>query len=161
MKYMKVGLVSVELVLAVATQLILAPKIHTQTPSKAGGAYSTPMSFTIDPKELPILENEAKMGNNVAAYRLAYYYGLGLQDVEGQLRWLSVGANNGHLQSQRELGLMYVMGVVPGGKIKRNTQSGLYWWKKAAEAGQIDSMVALADYYEDKAYPLDSSCHYR
>lgn len=76
-----------------------------------------------------------------------YLYGDGvIQDYTKAVMWLEKAAKQKHDDAIGKLGMLYMGGT----GVPKNEAKGVEYWIKAAELGNVDSMLALFRYYFDK-----------
>ncbi|NWR93882.1 LR2BP protein, partial [Furnarius figulus] len=71
-----------------------------------------------------------------------------LEDLKKAFFWHSEACNNGNLESQGALGIMYLYGQ----GIRQNTKAALECLRKAAERGNIYAQGHLVEYYYTKKF---------
>ena len=73
-----------------------------------------------------------------AEYFLGICYSLSKEFLDHNLarKWMTVAAEHGHVAAQKKLGEWYVSG--------KNFSSAAFWWQKAANQGDYESVVELA-----------------
>jgi TPR repeat protein len=78
-------------------------------------------------------KKQADAGNIMAAKRLAGYYGIWRNDVEGQMYWISVAAKLGDPVDQYNYGVYLIE--------QKHEVDGLKWLKKSADSGYKNAKV--------------------
>ena len=80
------------------------------------------------------------------------------KDNKRAVFWHKKAAEQGHMQAQYELGLLYMKGVGVG----KNEKMACYWFEKAAEQGDIYAQYCLGfNYYSGKGVEKDENkCFY-
>jgi TPR repeat protein len=70
-----------------------------------------------------------------------YANGLGVEkDAVQAVHWFRKAAEQGHAQSQYNLGVMYANGV----GVKKDVVQAVHWFRKAAEQGHAQSSITSA-----------------
>lgn len=72
-------------------------------------------------------------------------------DYQGALRYLKDPAENGNVNAQYLLGLIYLNGLTDG---RRNSYMAEKWLGMAAQAGHTAAQVQLAFLYQDSSAPI-------
>jgi TPR repeat protein len=90
-----------------------------------------------------------QLGSANAQRRLGVMYATGdwsgPKDLAEAVRWYRLSAEQGHAESQYDLGFMLLLGE--GGP--KNTEEGLMWLERAAEQGEDSAFRLLVDCYEE------------
>lgn len=73
-------------------------------------------------------------------------------DVEAA-KWYRKAAEQGHVEAQRNLGLMYVYGE----GVSQDVAEGMRWIRAASEGGSSDAMRALALAFQDGLYGIEQN----
>ncbi|MCX8613920.1 sel1 repeat family protein, partial [Gilliamella sp. B3773] len=97
-------------------------------------------------------KTEAKHGDREAQFNLAhiYYQRIGVGNKEKAIYWYTKAAEQGLVEAQYYLALMYNMGyVVNSHLVGIDNDKALYWFTKAAEQGFLEAQYKLALMYVD------------
>lgn len=77
--------------------------------------------------------------------RIAYIYEKEYKDDKKAVEWYRKAANQGDMNAQYNLGLMYRRGT----GVTQDYQQAFYWFSKAAEQNVPEAMVSIGVLYED------------
>jgi hypothetical protein len=81
---------------------------------------------------------DALNGDPDAAFRLALHYGFGLDDIHENFKWLTIGAENGHLEST------YGLTVLVNNKNEYRIHiRGIFWLYQLARRGYRETEARL------------------
>lgn len=94
----------------------------------------------------------AQNGLTAAEYKVGMFY---LSDSQAVAKspakakqWLEKAANRGYVDAQLQLGLLYEEGTLASQSQKQeNEKIALGWYKKAADAGDMNGQMAVATFY--------------
>ena len=126
---------------------------------KIGEGYYTGVGYPVDfDKAAEWYIKAAEGGNAEAQYMLGVCYELGkgvYQDEEQSMKWYIKAAEQGNISAQYTMSSIYASGneVVAKNetKSKELLDNVIKHWTEAANDGDIDAMLSLADYYDSNA----------
>ncbi len=105
-------------------------------------------------KSLPSLIQAAEEGDLNAQHDLAAFYATddlsGLKNVAEAIKWYTIAAEHGHVESQYDLGFMLILGE----GTERNVPTGLRWMEQSAVNGYIYATSVLSDTYSKGLYGI-------
>lgn len=105
-------------------------------------SMSTREYYDLSGKEMAELIQKANDGDGEACFKLSKYYKFANKNEEQMLRWLTRAAELGHVIAQYNLGYYYIFGSVT------DHQQAIFWLRKSADKGDIDSYLLLAEIHE-------------
>jgi TPR repeat protein len=107
-------------------------------------------------EDMSLLIEAGKRGSVTAQRELGAYFAtgdwIGEKDEAKAIEWYTAAANQGHAESQYDLGFMLLLGE----GTDKNTLKGMEWLIKAAEQGNDSACRLLADIFEEGMYDVAS-----
>lgn len=129
-------------------ELVESGNPHAQ--SQLGGYYLTGEHVEQDYDKAVKLIKKAVEKNGIGAkYRLAccYHDGLGVEKDMAQARyWVEESAKDGYELAQMNVGYFYLWGT---DGFEENPKVAVEWFKKAAEQGESEAQLRIAECYRD------------
>ncbi len=105
--------------------------------------------------ELPSLIETAERGSLEAQHRLAAFYATddlsGLKDEVKAVGWYTRAAEQGHAESQYDLGFMLILGE----GTEKDVAKGLWWMEQAVANGNDYAARVLSDMYGKGLYGVE------
>ncbi len=105
--------------------------------------------------ELPSLIETAERGNLEAQHGLAAFYATEdlseLKDEAEAVRWYTKAAEQGHAESQYDLGFMLILGE----GTEKDVAKGLWWMEQAVANGSHYAARVLSDMYGKGLYGVE------
>jgi hypothetical protein len=104
--------------------------------SKPGFAMSLNAGLEIPENEIPHLEEAALHGSGKSALKLALFYGAVKHDLDKQMYWATISAEDGDPIGMNNLAYLLLHG--PGASEKKDRRSEIrarFWLERSAQAG--------------------------
>jgi TPR repeat protein len=123
-------------------------------PSKNNNIIRLNQAYLISDNEIPQKEIDALNGDPDAAFCLALHYGYGMNDIDKNFKWLTIGAENGHLESI--YGLTVFINTINDYRLYVR---GIFWLYQLARRGYRETearLIKLGYSLDTATPPVDS-----